>query len=112
MNLQALLAEMDRGKVLIEINDALIRAEAGVAEFAKPASVKIEVHIKMGERSDERVLDVKVTEKIPKAIRRPSIFFTDGTGNLFRDDPKQTQMFPKDEADSQKVVSIGVQRAS
>jgi hypothetical protein len=81
-----------RGGVLhAELTDALAELVAKVAEHEKGGTLTLKITIKPEADGAVKVAD-EVAIKAPRPASRPSLFFTDSSGNLSRRNPRQPEL--------------------
>jgi hypothetical protein len=84
------LAEHRGGALADELADALYEVVAAVQTTGKNGSVTLKLNV---EQKGRQIIVVdKVDAKIPQFDREAAIYWADGEGRLFREDPAQQKM--------------------
>lgn len=77
------------GAVHAELTSALHELALRVAETGKSGTLTFAVTLKP--EGKMIVTADKISSKLPEETRPPALYFTDGEGNLLRDNPEQTR---------------------
>lgn len=85
------LAEQRQGLTEVELGDALAELTRAVVETGKKGTLTLKVTVKAS-GDDMVIVGDEITVKAPKADRAISIFFTDETARLQREDPRQGKL--------------------
>lgn len=85
------LRDQNKGKTHDELSTALNDLVNAVTLHEKGGTLTLKIEVKPMEKGTGDVLLVTddITVKMPKAKRKPSVFFPDADGNLRRNDPNQ-----------------------
>lgn len=85
------LREIDRGRLLPEIEEKLADVVKAVLLAGKAGSLNIKLGIKKAGSGDSNqlIIDAEVTAKEPKMDRAVTLFFADDAHQLRRRDPRQ-----------------------
>ena len=88
------LREMERGRLLVALDEQLGELVRACDEFGKPGSLLLKIELKPGEHMDAPVVTAQasIDLKPPKPRRDGTLFFTDDFGNLSRRDPRQVDI--------------------
>jgi hypothetical protein len=92
----AVLIQHKKGEAHDEATRLLIAAVQAVKAFGKPAEVTVKLTINPVKKIPDMVqIEDTVTAKIPKASRT-TMWFTDDDGALYRNDPRQGELWDAD----------------
>lgn len=81
-----------RGEILSDLSSAIRQVAGAVTLVGKPGKVTLILNITPSQVDGALVVSDDINVKIPKAPKSASQFYTDGEGNLFRNDPKQQEL--------------------
>lgn len=89
----ATLQEIDKGKLHVELTDALTEVVAGVMTVGKGGKLTLTLSIKpAAKRADMVLVAATVTKRVPEADRDESLFYATDDGGLSRRDPNQSEL--------------------
>lgn len=87
------LARLEKGQLLSDLDAALKEVNAAVEETGKQGEITLKLKVSQTP-SMENVVTVspELTSKPPKLPRKPASFFKDGDDKLHLNDPRQSDM--------------------
>lgn len=92
----SLLAGIKRGEVLSDLDDALKETTLAVLETGKAGTITFKLKIKPGGKSNADTpmctIENEIAVKKPRKSVGAALFYGDEEGNLFRNDPHQSEM--------------------
>lgn len=100
------------GDVLTDLSEAVREIAQAVSLTGKPGSVTLKLIMKPASRgANALVVEDEIRKTSPKTERHGSVFFTDGSFNLLRDNPNQLSMDLKVVANDEPIESEPLKRA-
>ncbi|MBF6459831.1 hypothetical protein IU433_12365 [Nocardia puris] len=86
------LVELRRGRVAVELTEALHELIAQVKDTGKPGSLSLVIKVSKQKKTEGMlVIDDNVITKMPPRDRDSSLWFVDHDGNPTRQDPNQLE---------------------
>lgn len=85
------IEDMNRGRVLIDIEDQLKKICVEVAENGGSGVLTLQLKVMATKRGMTEVT-AKVSSKLPTPKPEPAVFFLNDRNELVRDDPKQSDL--------------------
>jgi len=106
-----LLATLERGQTLSDLDKALTEVNAAVEETGKQGEITLKLKIAQMPNTDGQMVTVTpdVTEKAPKPPRKAGAFYKDEKDKLHTQDPRQENM--RYEAGPRPVDTTGTKEA-
>lgn len=94
----AFLQEQRGGVLHAEVGEALNELVAAVHDIGKAGELRLIIRVKPAARNaaETVVVEDEVVVKLPQPDRQAAIFFVDKEFNLTRNNPFQTEMFPRE----------------
>lgn len=92
----AVLRELDRGNVHDELSELLHELVEAVRETGKKGKIQLTIEVKPIKpgQVDTLVATASIAAAPPKGDPPTTVFFTDQTGNLTREDPDRDNQLP------------------
>ncbi len=87
-----MLSEIDRGNIVLDLEDACKAVVQACAETMKRGSVKVSISFDPDPKSGAMRVIAKVDKTIPAKPRKAALFFPLADGTLTRRDPSQREM--------------------
>lgn len=94
----SMIGQIDRGNPILDLELECKQAIAAAMELGKASSVTLTIAFKPDPQTEAMTVSAKVTSKIPKETRKPSLFFVTEDFLLTRTHPNQRDMFVDDVA--------------
>lgn len=92
-----ILQHIDKGRAAIEIDEAGRECVLQSMQSGKKSKITIEIEFDPDHKTDAMRVFSKVKVKLPDPPRKAALFFPTPEGNLYRQDVRQTKMFPGDD---------------
>ena len=89
-----ILATLGGGNVANSLDDKLTEVVEAVHLNNKVGSITIKLKI-LPNGENGITIEEEIASKVPQPNRGKTLFFTDDNGNLLRNDPRQSDLFPK-----------------
>lgn len=88
-----ILQSIRSGQLIDELSEDLRQIVAGVHETGKAGTLTLTIDVAPVKKMPGTVsIGGDIKAKVPKADKKPALFFTDEEGGLHRSDPRQREM--------------------
>lgn len=105
-NFTQMLEKMNGGSTLQRLNEQLTDVVKAVSETNKQGTLTLK--LKISPNGDNGItIEEDVATKLPQPSSGKSLFFTDGTGDLLRSDPRQSEMFQGRALEKESTLAAG-----
>jgi hypothetical protein len=88
----AFLREQRRGALHSELSEKFAELVAACQTYEKGGTLTLQIKVKPSKDGETVQISDQLTLKVPEADRSPSVFFTDGRGNVSRSNPRQDEL--------------------
>lgn len=90
------LAQINRGDLVVKMEDAMKSCAEASVRTGKKSSVTITLVFDPDDKTDAMRIIPKVKAKLPEEPEKAALFFVTPEGKLTRIDARQPRMFPED----------------